>query len=777
MNGRKLLRIFLWFLLIILLLSAGIAGYAWWQKDALVKALIDNLNQTIEKPVQVETVSLSLEKFPSVSLRMEKVWALDNDSDSLLNVDEVLLSSSLRYWIKGEYRIDKVAIRGGSIHLKRDANGNYNYQQFIPESDSTQKKGIELTELTLNATSIIWDDAQEKVQVESYLPSMVFQTNGKRSISISSTLQRIHLEQGGRSFDFEELGVNFTQTNGVWETQIELPESAITLKQDKAAEQILFEGSTGDASQWLHRLNIEIQEPFTALKGTWKLKGSISTAQRGSLIQMTSSNLQLDLPEWNDYKGKAALQLETNSKSQILKIDSVTLQKKNSQVDIDGSWNLKSDRIALDGKGQVDLSDFEELIPESFGSDWKGSSAVEINYSGNAKEFNWNQGITLKAQVEKLGFDWSKDIKLRKTKGNLEYSKGTIKFSNLLTELNGQELFADGTLSNVNKADKLNIQMRLRTQSLIMSTAEGGSESLQLQLPRFTSSVIIEADELKIDDLKMSAVRISLQADSNQVNVERLFAQGIGGQLEAKGQLKRQGKGFALYAEGDMTKVAIDQLFEAFSDFGQKTLTSKQLEGTLSSDFQIQMLLDASLQPEMDAIKVIASSELQNAELSNFKPLETVAENVQLDELNTLRISNHKQNWSIENQKVYLEKSMWRSNAIDVEISGIHQFDNTIDYQFSLPINRLVSKRKSQMDEELEEYLVEVQERKQPKFYVRVTGTVEKPVVSVDKEGIKEGIKTEWKNQDIWKKKETEEEEKPSGGLQFEWGEETDSIR
>jgi hypothetical protein len=232
-----------------------------------------------------------------------------------------------------------------------------------------------------------------------------------------------------------------------------------------------------------------------------------------------------------------------------------------------------------------------------------------------------------------------------------------------------------------------------------------------------------------------------------------------------------------LNAKGELTKVAIDQLFAAFSDFGQNTLTSKQLMGKVSSDFQLHMELNLDLSPEMNATKVIAQTELLNAQLSNFKPIETLAENVQLDELNTLRISKHTQNWSIENEKVYFEKAMWKSNAIDVEISGIHEFNNNIDYQFSLPINRLISKRKSKMDKELEEFLVEVQERKEPKFYVQVTGTVEEPIVTVDKEGIKKGIKSEWKNQDIWKKSDPEKDEKPSGGLQFEWGEETDSIR
>ena len=89
MSGRKIIRTLGIVLLAAILLFASLSAYAWWQRDQLLDALVERINTELERPVEVEKIGLSLRQFPSVSLLMEEVVALDSQGDSLLSENAV----------------------------------------------------------------------------------------------------------------------------------------------------------------------------------------------------------------------------------------------------------------------------------------------------------------------------------------------------------------------------------------------------------------------------------------------------------------------------------------------------------------------------------------------------------------------------------------------------------------------------------------------------------------------------------------------------------------
>ena len=112
-------------------------------------------------------------------------------------------------------------------------------------------------------------------------------------------------------------------------------------------------------------------------------------------------------------------------------------------------------------------------------------------------------------------------------------------------------------------------------------------------------------------------------------------------------------------------------------------------------------------------------------------------------------------------------------------MSGTHGFDNRIEYRFKLPAHRVINKKRRKMDEDLSEFLVEVQERKVPSIYLKVTGELGDPQVSLDREALRSGIQKEWKEQKPWQREKGDpsSDAPSSGGLKFEWSEGRDSIR
>jgi hypothetical protein len=123
-----------------------------------------------------------------------------------------------------------------------------------------------------------------------------------------------------------------------------------------------------------------------------------------------------------------------------------------------------------------------------------------------------------------------------------------------------------------------------------------------------------------------------------------------------------------------------------------------------------------------------------------------------------------------------IKPARWKSNAIELQAEGLHYFNNQIDYRFNLPIEKVVGKKKTKMDDELGDYIIEVQERKQPRIYLRVTGSMDRPVVEVDRDGIRAGLQQEWKDQKPFEEEIEELSDRKKPVFQFEWEEEQDSL-
>ena len=90
-----------------------------------------------------------------------------------------------------------------------------------------------------------------------------------------------------------------------------------------------------------------------------------------------------------------------------------------------------------------------------------------------------------------------------------------------------------------------------------------------------------------------------------------------------------------------------------------------------------------------------------------------------------------------------------QSSALSVFISGVHSFDNEIDYQIRLLLSELISKKARSKNKNLDnEHGVVVDDGLgRTTLYLRMDGTVDNPNIYFDKIKIKEKIKTEVKKE------------------------------
>lgn len=778
MKGRKLLRWFGFLFLGLLVLAGSTMSYAWWQREALLNALVAELNEHLQQPVEVDKLGLSFRAFPSISLRMSGVRAIDSNGDTLISARDILASSSMRLWLKGNYTIDKLHLNSARVFLSERQNGQWNFEEFVRmESADSSQSSVQWRSITWSDVRLKWRSDKSQQSASTFINHGYWESE----TSLEKWLLKSELKESGYKAGKDEYrlppmdlairsNANSLSISGIgddWKADIE----------KEADDSYALIAEIGNLLDWMERTGQKIDPRLNDLKSSWNIQGRWKE-DIGS-FRIHSNKLTWSNEEGKELQAELAFNYNWDSQSSKAVIDTFHIHSDASELQILGSWNIKSDISKLTAKGRIDLEEWSQWIPEVLGTKWKGKLELDASYSGSLKKADWEKNSRLLLRFDKLAFERGEDIRLKNTKGNLEWNRTRLKIDDLLTSANGQELFINGWIDGLGNENSIpTAQLQIRTQSLRLHTNSKDSEnSIPLQLPKLNAELLLEADELQIDRLQLNQLRASLDASPDKILVHRLFAQSLDGQIELSGELLAEEEGFKLQTQGKVTELKLDQLFAAFSNFGQSVITEQQLSGRLSSEIDLSLQLDKDLNPITNSIALNANSLLEKAKLRDFSPLELVAEKVQLDELEELSIDKHEQRWRIKNKRIYFEKSEWKSSAIDVDIEGVHDFDNKIDYRFSLPIQRVVSKKSRKwMDEELDEYVVEVQTRKQPLIHLRVTGSMEEPSIQLDEDAFKTGLKKEWEDQNIFKKdNKTDNTDKEKPALQFEWNEPRDS--
>ena len=775
---RKLFRWITVLLGILLLLLAGLAGYAWWQRDALLQALLEVVNEKLERPIKVGATHLSLSAFPSVSVQLRNVLAIDAQGDTLLNVEEVLASSSLHYWLKGNYTIDGLSIHNGSIHLTQSAAEQWNFEEWW-KTDSLSNEGSAIALDRIEASHI-------RIRLETKTKALKMQSEWEKIVwksPAAANSWNTSAELLGAQVQWQKQQVQLPKSDWYYVHQAQAQALEVTgsdwqvMLSQSTAEPIHLNARSSNLKAWVSNLHLPNKEQWEGVEGTWTFTGEVQADGNSGAITAKATDFSWKSQNQPQVAGEVELAYHWTPKISEIEASKLRLQVDNTQLQVSGRWDLLQDHAEIIAEGKGNLEDWADRIPETLGTDWKGSATINMQFEGPMDPSNWWQKAQWSLSVEDGGFRRSDQLRYTNGKGQLQWKNEILEVQNLLGELNGQEVFVNGRVVGLFKSEIPAVYLKLRSSELKLSSQNRQSrESIPIALPEVHAELLIETDELSIDKLEIHQLRAVVDLSPDGIEVHQLIGQTCNGSINGQGRIRPNASGYLMEAQIQVQALAINQLFQAFDNFGQDVMTSKQLSGSLSSTLDLQLPLNAQWEAQLGGLQLQAHSELEQAALRNFKPLALLAEEVQLDEIEVLKIDRHQQDWEIKEQCVVIKPARWKSNAIELQAEGLHYFNNQIDYRFNLPIEKVVGKKKTKMDDELGDYIIEVQERKQPRIYLRVTGSMNRPVVEVDRDGIRAGLQQEWKDQKPFEEEIEELSDRKKPVFQFEWEEEQDSL-
>ena len=141
------------------------------------------------------------------------------------------------------------------------------------------------------------------------------------------------------------------------------------------------------------------------------------------------------------------------------------------------------------------------------------------------------------------------------------------------------------------------------------------------------------------------------------------------------------------------SKVNIQEIFEGFRNFNQSFLIDKNVIGKLSGNvtFSYSMIKKGGVDP----LSIILDSHflIENGEISDLKQFKSLSTFLKINDLETIKFQNLENDISIRMGSIYIPSMEIKSNAFNIQISGVHAFSGNFTYWLKVSLSEILSKR------------------------------------------------------------------------------------
>lgn len=499
--------------------------------------------------------------------------------------------------------------------------------------------------------------------------------------------------------------------------------------------------------------------------------------QGGSLTEQNTqtsfSNLSFDGYFDSDTLGTSILALD-NIKGMIdvgqingkVRLENLSAPK--IMVSSFGSINLKklkdfiqNENIELlDGNAMYDLQFFAQSSPDDFKVlKSKGEFSFEnallklpsssITYSQINGKLMLNQNDA--AITDFHGFAEDSDFRLDGVIKNLiPYIMSSEEILTVEADLRTEKLTLDNLLSGETATSTDPVQYATQTiDAAPFSLPNNIHLNLKSQIEKLYYGKF-DADEVScvitLFNQKLSAKNVIFQANDGVYHC----------QLEL---LQNPDYTFTFSTKVKATQIDIENFFHEMDNFGQQYLTEEHIKGVGNVNLDMAVLLNNDMTINTESLIAECNIHVSKGQLINQpslleigdylndnKLVKVVVDTEKLKErLASVKFSDLYNTITIKDSKIYIPKMTLETNVLDLNLSGVHGFNDSIDYHFNFRLRKVLYSNKKQ-----EEFGPLVDDELGAKLFLHMYGHLDNPSYEIDSEekheAIKENIEQEKKD-------------------------------
>jgi hypothetical protein len=434
---------------------------------------------------------------------------------------------------------------------------------------------------------------------------------------------------------------------------------------------------------------------------------------------------------------------------------------------VQGSFKISdfaNPRIEGNLLADADLAAVYGFLPVGYLTALSGKARINASFSGHPGK----NGLGTKAAGTITMSGTSATIKgsaipLSDISGDFTFNNNDLKVNNLSGRYGSSDFRLQGALRNfmacmLQPSLQWQLDARLTAGNLnwdeVMATGradESGPPTLKIPA---NLALNLDANIGKLSYRAFTArqIRGQLVLQNGTLTASALSFDAMKGHVTSAGSIdglvNSRGK---IRCNAHFEKVDITQTFQSFGNFGNTSITDKNLEGALTTDLDFAARWMPG--PEIDATSVVLSADVivENGRLKDYSPMQSLSKYLRVKDLSDIHFSTLTNHIEIASKTVYIPRMEIKSSAIDLQIYGKHGFDNSIEYHFRILLSQLLSRkaRKDNPRMKGEDAIGPIQDDGlgRTTLYLLLTGTVDNPIFKYDKKDVREKIAADFKKE------------------------------
>ncbi|MCC5916785.1 MAG: hypothetical protein JJU02_05595 [Cryomorphaceae bacterium] len=779
---------------IFVLLVVGGMLYFYYNQEKLINPLVRQINNQLDVEVGVADIHISFRQFPNVSVAFRDVFipeALPNSKDTLAAIETLYLV--FRPWDllrDDDINISSIRLENGQLNLKILKDGTENFRFWkTDEADEESGLSLGLQSVEISSVELKYQDFADDIYFTEFVKSVVLSGNfTSERLELKGKANVLHRTLKLEDFSYDlpvKIVADFLVEQEEGHTLISTPalkfdDTGLTLKilLDEQGKDIFISGNHLDAQKlkalmpssyketlnWFN-LRGELDMEFVmALPAVGKSKRQLTFALRNGHFIFLDRDLHIRKVET---QGELLFGHNTRSRNGLFILPSF-------QGEIDGG------SFTID----LEIEDFDRpllTLHATAGISLFNAFALAGIDTLEDVEGNARFDVHFQNRFQSLSQPVKRDFSQAKASGELVIEDGGFSFKNnptvyrniaVRSQLKANDLQLDhlhlktyhsdftlsGTVKNILPflllpEEKISVDANLRSKrfvldELLSDEKSEGEEAYILEFPKNVSAKL----QTRIDTFDFGKFRArsctgeivlshaGLQANFSQMNALDGVIEKLGIKIDAR----QTPYHLSTHIRG--REINMNKMFSTFKNFGQDVITANELHGTLTADIRLESDLTPSLDLPVDRIQADAELTIDRGRLVNFAPMEALSRFAKMDELNDVRFDKLSNTLRIDKGVIYIPAMDIKSNVVDLELEGTHDFENIIDYTIRMDLRELLFTERKRKKSDFDNIMV-IKSEGGARLWVRMTGPVSDPKVALDNSQIRSTIREQLREQ------------------------------
>ncbi|HSZ34642.1 MAG TPA: AsmA-like C-terminal region-containing protein, partial [Puia sp.] len=189
-----------------------------------------------------------------------------------------------------------------------------------------------------------------------------------------------------------------------------------------------------------------------------------------------------------------------------------------------------------------------------------------------------------------------------------------------------------------------------------------------------------------------------LAMNDNAISLNKITLQHGGGSIFMQGILSNEPTSNPFTFKAQLKNVNVNKIFTAFNNFGLKSPTDKNIQGSLSADITLQGGVTTKAQLITNEMKGFVKFNLENGQLVDFEPVEKISQTVFKNRnFSDIQFAELHDLLEINGENITINRMEIHSTVLTMFVEGTYNLKTGPDLSIQVPLSNLKANKDSIM--------------------------------------------------------------------------------